>query len=165
MFSGKHLESPNYFEGRVDGKWNFLKTSLSLFQLCFWIISTICELSKEIHKIENDVVEGGPLPNFLMVWYILSLSIHLPLPTHLRLPQQNNLRPAHYYESPIAQWLEHPTGIWKVVGLILDKGSDFLRSISSLYLIFISSNHSSMCCFLLFIIFVNWLSVPPGKGC
>ena len=106
----------------------------------------------------------GPLPNFLMVWYSLSLSIHPA--THLRLPQQNNLRPAHYYESPIAQWLEHPTGIWKVVGLILASGSDFFLSISLLYLIYISSNHSSMCCFrLYFIIFVKRLSVPPGKGC
>ena len=70
-----------------------------------------------------------------MVWYSLSLSIHPA--THLRLPQQNNLRPAHYYESPIAQWLEHPTGILKVVGLILAKGSDFFLSISSLYLSFI----------------------------
>ena len=84
---------------------------------------------------------------------VQSLSIHPP--THLRLPQQCNLRPARYYESPIAQWLEHRTGIWKVVGLILAKGSDFFRSISSLYLIFISSNRLSMCCFLLFIIFVN----------
>ena len=29
------------------------------------------------------------------------------------------------YESPIAQWLEHPTGIWKVVGLIPVKVLDF----------------------------------------
>ena len=29
------------------------------------------------------------------------------------------------YESPIAQWLEHPTGIWKVVGLMPVKVLDF----------------------------------------
>ena len=29
------------------------------------------------------------------------------------------------YESPIAQWLEHPTGIWKVVGLIPVKVLNF----------------------------------------
>ena len=29
------------------------------------------------------------------------------------------------YESLIAQWLEHPTGIWKVVGLISVKVLDF----------------------------------------
>ena len=62
-----------------------------------------------------------------MVWYSLCLSIHPPI--HLRLPQQNNLRPVCYCELPIAQWLEHRTGIWKVVGSILAKGSDFFLSI------------------------------------
>ena len=74
---------------------------------------------ENIHKVENDVVEGGPLPNFLMVWYSLCLSIHPPT--------YDNLNKITYDLLVIMshQWLEHPTGMWKVVGLILAKGSDF----------------------------------------
>ena len=32
------------------------------------------------------------------------------------------------YEMPIAQWLEHPTSFWDVVGLIPAGGSDFFFS-------------------------------------
>ena len=48
-------------------------------------------------------------------------------PTHPpMLPQQNNLSmTCLLYESPIAQWLEHPTSIWKVVGVIPVKVLDF----------------------------------------
>ena len=53
MFSGKHLVSLNYFEGRADGKLNFLKTFLSLFQV---YLNYFNDLYKEMHKIENDVV-------------------------------------------------------------------------------------------------------------
>ena len=53
MFSGKHLASSNYFEGRADGKLNFLKTFLSLFQV---YLNYFNDLYKEMHKIENDVV-------------------------------------------------------------------------------------------------------------
>jgi len=53
---GKHLASSNYFEGRADGKLNFLKTFLSLFQLCLNYFNNLGTASKEIHKIKNDVV-------------------------------------------------------------------------------------------------------------
>ena len=46
---------------------------------------------------------------------------------------------SYNYVKPEAQWLDHPTSIWKVVGLIPNGSSHFVPSISLLYLIFIST--------------------------
>ena len=52
MFSGKHLASSNYFEG-IKSRWE-IKLLGNI--LVFVSAEIIQELSKEIHKIENDVV-------------------------------------------------------------------------------------------------------------
>ena len=49
-------------------KINLLFVSI-VFELCVKAGLLIKDLANLIH--ESDVVEGGPLPNFLLVWYIL----------------------------------------------------------------------------------------------
>ena len=41
-------------------------------------------------------------------------------------PNKNLVDDLAHHESPIAQWLEHPTGIWKVMGSTPVGGSENL---------------------------------------
>ena len=80
------------------------------------ILVFVAAVFKLFQKFRNCLRKSTKLK--MMLWYSLSLSIHPPTRPPM-LPQQNNLSMTCLpYESPIAQWLEHPTSIWKVVGLI-----------------------------------------------
>ena len=81
------------------------------------ILVFVAAVFKLFQKFRNCLRNSTKL-KMMDVVVCLSLSIHPPTRPPM-LPQQNNLSMTCLpYESPIAQWLEHPTSIWKVVGLI-----------------------------------------------